>query len=205
MKHRHTALADSSLNRLSWVGRDSPSMRANLGVLKTSLGDAAGGRAEIEHSLAVYPTSEAWRANAFIHESEGDLPRAIHSYRESLKLEPSWRAQNDLAWILAVASDPALRDPEAAVALAEAAVNATHGRNAGIVDTLAAAYASAQRFRAAVRFARRAERLAAASGDDEFAAALAERRALYERRQSYRESAPAGAKRVNLSVQVKLY
>ena len=122
-----------------------------------------------------------------------------------MKLAPSWRTQNNLAWILAVTPDPALHNPREAVALAEAAVNATLGRNPGVVDTLAAAYASAHRPRAAVRLARRAERLAAASGDDEFAAAIAERRALYERGKSYREPAPTGPRPIKLGVQVKLY
>jgi tetratricopeptide (TPR) repeat protein len=205
MQRGRTAIAEASLKRLSWVGRDSPSVRANLGVVKASQGDVEGGRAEVERSLALYATPEAWRAKAFIHEGEGELLEAIHSYRESLKLGGSWRAQNNLAWIRAVAPDPALSNAEEAVALAEAAAIATKRRNPGVLDTLAAAYASAYRLRAAVRVAKRAEQLAAAGGDEEFAAAIAERRALYQRGERYREAAPTGARSIELDIQVKLY
>jgi tetratricopeptide (TPR) repeat protein len=200
-----TRPAEAAVQRLAWLGRDSANLRANLGVLKASQGDAEGGLAQVDRSLALYPTSRAWHAKAWIHENAGDQYLAIRSYGESLQLESSWRVQNDLAWIRATSPDPALHDPAEAIALAEAAVSATNGSNPGVLDTLAAAYASAHRFRAAARVAQRAEKIAAALGDEAFAAEIAERRAGYLRRRAYRAPAATAAGEFQLDVQLKVY
>jgi hypothetical protein len=84
------------------------------------------------------------------------------------------RLLNNLAWILATSSDPALRDPDRAVDLAEEAA-ASGEPEAGILDTLSVAYAAAARpadaRAAALRALARAER----SGDAALAAQLRER------------------------------
>jgi Tfp pilus assembly protein PilF len=199
--------AEAAMERLARLGRDSAKLRANLGVLKASHGDTEGGLAEISSSLALYPTSRAWHAKAWIYENSGDQYLAIRSYEESLKLESSWRVQNDLAWILATTPNLALQDPAKAVSLAEAAMSATNGNNPGVLDTLAAAYASAHRFSTAVRVAQRAETLTAEIGDEAFTAEIAERRSGYLRRQAYRDRAAAtsGDGEFELLVKLKVY
>ena len=69
------------------------------------------------------------------------------------------KLQNDLAYVLATAVDPELRDAARAVALAEQAV-AELGDNPLVLDTVAAAYASDGRMEEAVATARRALSLA---------------------------------------------
>jgi len=197
--------AESAMQRLSWLGRDSANLRANLGVLKAIQGDTGGALREIDRSLSLYPTSRAWHAKAWIHENSGNQNLAIYSYGESLKLAPSWRVQNDLAWIRATTVDPMLYDPDSAVSLAEAAATATNRNEPGVLDTLAAAYAAAGRFRAAANVAQRAQQLAAASGDEVFAEEIAERRAAYLRRHPYRSEAIAGGGDFQLDVHLKVY
>jgi tetratricopeptide (TPR) repeat protein len=56
------------------------------------------------------------------------------------------QAMNDLAWIQATSVAAEIRNGTNAVVLAEEAVAATHRKNPGFLDTLAAAYAESQQF-----------------------------------------------------------
>ena len=67
---------------------------------------------------------------------------------------------NELAWLLATGSDPAVRDPAEAVRLADRAVRLSGGRDPNLLDTQAAAQAAAGRFERAIETARRARELA---------------------------------------------
>jgi spermidine synthase len=88
---------------------------------------------------------------------------------------------NNLAWKLATCRDPRLRDVEQALRLAEEANRLSGGRHPVVLDTLAAAYAAAGRFDAAVAAAERAGQAAAADGSDELADQIAGRLGLYRR------------------------
>ena len=102
--------------------------------------------------------------------ARGRIQEAIAHYREALRLQPGlWPVLNNLAWILATDPDPANRDGRAAVQFAEQACVLTGQREAGVVGTLAAAYAEAGRFPEAVATARRARALAEAAGDGKLA------------------------------------
>jgi len=91
-----------------------------------------------------------------------------------------------LAWIRATASDPALRDPAAAVRLAERADDATHHRDVTAVDALAAAYAAAGRYEYALRTARSGLDLAIAAGQGAVVAQFRMRIELYQKKQPLR-------------------
>jgi tetratricopeptide (TPR) repeat protein len=95
---------------------------------------------------------------------EGRLGDAVVEYRRALELRPHWsRAANNLAWVLATAPDPSLRDPAAAIRLAEPLAR-RDPPDPNHLDTLAAAYAAGGRFDAAVRAAERAARAADGAG-----------------------------------------
>jgi len=72
------------------------------------------------------------------------------------------------------------------VALAERATAATGRRDLAALDALAAAYAAAGRFDAAVETAQTAVNLATAAGRADVAAQFKERLTLYQRREVYR-------------------
>jgi len=74
-----------------------------------------------------------------------------------------------LAWNLATASDPALRDPDEAVSLARRACELTGHGKPELLDTLAAAFAAAGRFDEAEKTAEKAEKLAEAAGSEALA------------------------------------
>jgi tetratricopeptide (TPR) repeat protein len=123
----------------------------------------------LEHYLQVLRQQPDGAVHSQVAELLAKLGRsqeAIAHYREALRLQPKlWPALNNLAWILATDPDPANRDGQVAVQLAEQASALTSGREPRVLGTLAAAYAEAGRFPKAVDAVQRASALAAAAGD----------------------------------------
>jgi Flp pilus assembly protein TadD len=88
---------------------------------------------------------------------------AIGPFKEALRCDPDHLSVlNDLAWVLATAPDPHLRNGAEAVKLAERACKISHQRVTLYEGTLAAAYAEAGRSKDAVETARKAIALATA-------------------------------------------
>ncbi len=113
-----------------------------------------------EYDLAISDYTRAIKANPDLFEAylgraasrfaQGKYPQAIADYEYILKKEPRHPdANNQLAWLLAVCPDPRYRNGKRAVKLAERAVASE--ASAHYLDTLAAAYAEAGRFRDAER------------------------------------------------------
>ena len=83
--------------------------------------------------------------------AKGRHSEALSHLRELVRLEPDSPATlARVAWILATHADDVIRDPTEAVTLAERASELTGHENAGIEDTLAAAYAATGDFDRAV-------------------------------------------------------
>jgi tetratricopeptide (TPR) repeat protein len=123
---------------------------------------------------------------------QGRTAQALRHYRAALERDPSLvHAANNLAWALATSSDPALRDPVEAVRLAGLAAEATDFSDPQVLDTLARAYAAAERPGEAARSADRAADLARAAEQPALAAELRERAAAYRRRAA--QAAQAGS------------
>jgi tetratricopeptide (TPR) repeat protein len=112
------------------------------------------------------------------------LETGLTHLREAARLNPSWPvALNDAAWVMATFE--AVRNPDEAVRLAERASSLTSPPDAQMLDTLAAAYASAGRFDQAVAAAQAAVQLAATGRDLQLEQAIAARLALYRQGQPY--------------------
>jgi tetratricopeptide (TPR) repeat protein len=95
--------------------------------------------------------------------ARGDAAGALAHYRSAFAVRPAaaaalWGA----AWILA--TEPALRRPDEALALAERAAASSPRLNASMLEVLGAAYAASGRFEDAARKAREALALLAAQG-----------------------------------------
>jgi len=145
----------------------------------------------LEHyhrALALRPdNAEARRNLAQLLSQQGKAAEAIAEFEQVLNASAGdAQALSGLAWIRATAADPALRQPDQAVALAERATAATGRRDLAALDALAAAYAAAGRFDAAVETAQTAVNLATAAGRADVAAQFKERLTLYQRREVYR-------------------
>jgi tetratricopeptide (TPR) repeat protein len=101
------------------------------------------------------------------------LGAAVAQYRDALKRDPRLvAAQDNLAWILATASDASLRNGSQALQLATQANQFSGGRDPVILRTLAAAYAENGQFSQALQTAKSASELAAIQGNRALVKAL---------------------------------
>ena len=112
-------------------------------------------------------------------EARKALDSAIHA-------DPSdTTSLNDLAWLLATAPEPRVRNPHRAVALAQKCCGLNHWTNAYSIDTLAAAYAAAGNYGQAVRYQQQAMQTLNKSERTEQLAAMQDRLKLYSNHQPY--------------------
>ena len=115
----------------------------DLGLDLMSQGDRAGALEHYEQALKLDPQyAEAHRNLATVLIADGKLSEARSRLYEAIRLKPDYvDAINDLAWMLATAPDEKVRDAHEALRLARQAAHLTDERDAGILETLAAAYA----------------------------------------------------------------
>ena len=133
-------------------------------------------------ALSINPRfADAWAGLGLASLQNGQFKEAEDSWQKALEINPAQpQIQNNLASLLATASDASLRDGPRAVALAEQANQSTGGANPIILCTLAAAYAETGRYQEAVATGRKALSQAQAQKNDKLAAALQEQIKLYE-------------------------
>ena len=134
--------------------------------------------------LELQPENADARANlgsAFLAKSR--VRDAIAQYRDALRIVPdNVAAQSDLAWVLATAADPSLRNGSEAVFLAERAESeSSRSENHAIVlRILAAAYAETGHFAEARKTAEQALQAAEIQGNSSLSNALRDEISLYE-------------------------
>jgi tetratricopeptide (TPR) repeat protein len=122
---------------------------------------------------------------------QGRFAKAAEHYEKALLLSPNYSlAANNLAWLRATCPDSSVRNGQRASELAERTISLADEPNAGLLDTLAAAYAETGRFDEAVEAARDALELAKEEDDTTMANSISERLALYEARTPFRETPP---------------
>jgi Flp pilus assembly protein TadD len=109
---------------------------------------------------------------------------ALRMFETVSQLAPNLpKPLSDIAWILATHPDEAIRDPLRAVSVGRRAVELAEGKDASMLDTLAAAYAAAGDFEEARKTARAAIGATRASGLSSIA--IEERLAGYEADQTF--------------------
>jgi tetratricopeptide (TPR) repeat protein len=114
----------AALERLRWLGRESPRQHMGLAKLSLSAGDEAQARASLERGIELYPTAEGWKALAGLHAGKGRPKLALEAYREALVLDP----EDAQALFGAGASLLRLGEPEQAEELLERAAERAQGR-----------------------------------------------------------------------------
>ncbi len=122
--------------------------------------------------------------------AKGRIKEAIGEYRKALEIAPdNLAAQSNLAWLLATAADPALRNGPEAVRLAEQAESAGSrgSRRPVVLRILAAAYAETGRFTEATKTAEEALQAAETQQDSGLTANLRRELALYQSGRPYRK------------------
>ena len=116
---------------------------------------------------------------------------AIAQLRLEIALHPeSPLALNNLACVLATASDPRLRNGPEAVKLAERACALTQSQNISVLSTLAAAYAEAGRFDDAIATSERACALATERGETAMVEGNHQMQACFRHRRPFHQPGP---------------
>jgi protein O-mannosyl-transferase len=133
-------------------------------------------------AVRLRPGAIVFRCNlAYALHEAGRSEEAAAAYRDALQLVPDWpQTVARQAWQLATAEDPRLRNAAEAVRLARQACQATEGQQPELLNTLAAAYAEAGCFAAAIQTARKALALATESDQRTLRDEIEQRLRLYE-------------------------
>jgi len=149
------------------IDTDHVKAHSNLGVALTMIGQLDEAINHCRRALQLDPAyAKAHFTLGAALFKKGRLDEAIHHYHQAHKLKPEEPLViNNLAWILATASDPMLRNPAEAVRLAEKACELTGHENTAFLVTLTAAYASADRLDDAVSTGEKALKRAIAAGN----------------------------------------
>jgi tetratricopeptide (TPR) repeat protein len=154
----------------------------NLGSVLYELGDADKAMYHYIKVLEIKPESAEVHYNiAQILASQGKLEEAIAHNLEALRINPDFpQVLNNLAWTFSTHRDPKFRNGDKAVELAERACALTDYKNPFFLDTLAAAYARANRFPEAVEIAHKAANLALDEGQKSLALEIEKHLQLYQ-------------------------
>jgi len=120
------------------------------GVAWALMGKYDKALADYNKALEIRPRyAEAYNNRGFARTQNGDLGNALNDYARALEINPFFvDAYNNKAWVLATCADQRFRDGGQAVSLAQKAVELKP--DVVSLDTLAAAYAAAGNFDAAI-------------------------------------------------------
>jgi tetratricopeptide (TPR) repeat protein len=130
----------------------------NRGTVLLAKGRVDEAIADLAKALERHPSdadAHTSLGNALLQ--KGSLREAIAQYLTALTLAPEDpHSRNNVAWILATASDSSIRDGAKAVEFAQEAVRVSGGREPRFLRTLAAAYAESGQFSEAIAVAQQA-------------------------------------------------
>jgi len=163
---------------------DYGAVHNNWGRALVQLAKPAEALAQFREAVRLDPANAAPHYNiGTLVRAWGDTPQAIAEFREAVRLNPEDAdALGSLAWLLATASSTSLRDPAEAVRLADRAAELVDRKRAPALDILAAALAANGQYDLAVATC---DAALALNPEASVAAAIRQRRALYERRRPY--------------------
>jgi protein O-mannosyl-transferase len=189
----HTGRVDEGIKQLREalvIVPDNASVWDDLGYLLQLKGEIPDAIKALEEAIRLDPRrAGAHRILAAILRQKGETRFAIEHLREAIHMAPKdQQPLVDLAHIRASHPDPAARDAEEAVMLAQRACELSGYQDPDALDALAAAYAESQQFDLALDFARRGVQAAEALRQNSLAERIRKRITLYEMRMPFREA-----------------
>lgn len=183
--------AVQAYDRMLALQPDNHELQSERGWALLQAGRADEAVLQLESVLAAQPELPMARVHlAMACLRKGRAADAIAGYRIFLDRHPEHPfAMADLAWIFATWNDASVRNPAAALEMAERANQLSGDREPLILRTLAAAYAENGKYPEAVRTAERALQLAEAAANRELAGALRQHLGHYTAGSPFREGA----------------
>jgi len=170
------------------VTKNNIKMLNNLGIAFQAEGKIEEAISCYRQALEIYPDYVPAHCNlGMILQSQGRLADAVNHYYHALRIEQHIFPLSNLAWLKATQQDPNFSDPDEAVRLALRACEMTDYNDPELLDTLAAAYASAGDFSKAIETAEKAIKLAEAAGRKDYSREIQARLQLYKAGKPYRE------------------
>jgi len=164
------------LERVVQLNPKMPQAHTNLAAALMSAGREEDAVPHLERAVRLEPASA--RSHYNLGAALGQLGRtaeALQQFQRAVELEPDYVAPlAAMAKLLVNAGTGIGSDRQRAVEVAERAAQATHYRSPDLLETLALAYAGAERMADARRTAAKAVRLATESGDRDLAERLRE-------------------------------
>jgi len=160
----------------------------NLGLVLSRRGDAEGAIREWRSALELDPKcAEAHASLGDALSVQGRTAEALEHWRDAIQLQPNDAPTlRRAAWVLATSPDAAIRNGDQALAFAVRAVEISGGKDARMLDTLAAAYAEKGQFADAALTARRALERAAQENQPALEDDIRMRIPLYEAEKPFR-------------------
>ena len=140
-------------------------VESELGLLLAGAGKLAEATQHFEAALKLRPDAQACYNLGLACKLQHQPVQALEHFRKAVELRPDWPvALNDLAWLLATAEEPGIRNGTEARRLAEQAADLTGRQQPMLLGTLAAAYAETGDFPKAIQTAEQARDLAMKTG-----------------------------------------
>lgn len=169
-------------NKALHLGPETAEFHINLGIALAKKGQLADAAPHFRRALALSPDSVDARyylGKALVMTGQGE--EGLAYCKQALSKGPdNLQVLNDTAWVLATSSDATLRDGNAALSLAEHAVELTSQQEPAILGTRAAAYAETGRFDKAIELEQQATELATQQGNARLAQSLKDRLTLFQ-------------------------
>jgi tetratricopeptide (TPR) repeat protein len=185
-----SARADEQAYRLA---PDDWQVNFNFGTALVEAGEVERGIRHFLRAIQLYPAAgEAYLNLANVLAERGQYVQAARVLADGLlKTGGDWTVACRLAWMMAACPDPRVRNGAEALKLSKAINERTGGTHPVVLDGLAVAYAEVGRFIEAVDVARQALERAEEAGEEELAAEIRRRMALYEAGRPYRDDVRA--------------
>ena len=178
------ALADANA-AIKLTDRDASAYGLRGKILEEQ-GKADAALADYNQSLQIDPDSAyGYLTRALWYQNRGQTVLATKDLLEALRRSPDDpEILNDVAWNMATSPDATVRNAAKSLQYAGEACDLTHWKNAGYIDTLAAAYAEIGDFEQAVKWQQKA---VAMTAKGEHAEELAEHLKFYLKKEPFRE------------------
>ncbi len=189
LKSGQHAKAEAHFRTAVGLDETDASAQLNLGVALCSARKFDEGISRLERALALNPSYTHIYGNlGEAYASQSRFQDALKYFKLALETSPDdLFLLNRAGWLLATSRDDRVRNGAEAVDLGRRAIRLSGGRDVVSLDTLAAAYAEADRFPEAVATATEAVRVARLEGRADILPEIEARLRLFQAGQKFRE------------------